>query len=236
MKQFTFTLFFGFFILICNAQGKNFIDQPYLEVSGNFDTLVIPDEIYIGIVISEKDTRDRISVEEQEAKMIAAFKAMGIDVEKNLSTKDMGSNFKNYILKGKEVIKTKRYILKVPDAATASKVFTVLESMEISNSAIYRISFSGINKLKNQARTNAVENAVERASALLKPLHQNLGPAIFIQDNENYNPSSQDLLGNRLEEVVVTGYSGRKEEEAETKIEFEKIRVTANVNVKFALK
>ncbi len=55
---------------------------------------------------------------------------MGIDVEKNLTTSDISSNFKNYFLRGKEVLKSKDYILKVKDAVTASKVFMKLKTLE----------------------------------------------------------------------------------------------------------
>jgi uncharacterized protein YggE len=44
--------------VFCSAQeGKNFIDQPYIEVTGKADMEVVPDEIYLTIRISELDTR-----------------------------------------------------------------------------------------------------------------------------------------------------------------------------------
>jgi uncharacterized protein YggE len=75
------------------SQIKNFIDQPYIEVTGYADTLITPDQIFIKIVISEKDSKDKISLEEQENKMINAFKAMGIKTETDLTTSDMLSNY-----------------------------------------------------------------------------------------------------------------------------------------------
>tara|TARA_A100001011_G_scaffold226850_1_gene234956 strand:+ start:1437 stop:1673 length:237 start_codon:yes stop_codon:yes gene_type:complete len=53
-------------ILMCqisNGQTKNFIDQPYLETTAKVDTLIKPDIIYLGILIREKDERNKISVE-----------------------------------------------------------------------------------------------------------------------------------------------------------------------------
>ena len=47
------------------SQTKNFIDQPYLETSAKADTLVIPDRIYLDILISEKDTKDKKSIEDK---------------------------------------------------------------------------------------------------------------------------------------------------------------------------
>ena len=69
-------------------QTKNFIDQPYIEVAGYADTLVTPNQIYIKIIISEKDSKDKVSVEEQENKMITSLKTININTEKDLTTSD----------------------------------------------------------------------------------------------------------------------------------------------------
>ena len=39
------------------AQEKNYIDQPYIEVTGKAEMEVVPDEIYLRIVINEKDNK-----------------------------------------------------------------------------------------------------------------------------------------------------------------------------------
>jgi len=235
MKRLKLTALFIFTFLVGQTQTKNFLDQPYLEVAGSADTLVIPNEIYIKILISEKDTKDRTSVEELELKMYNALKSLGIDVDKNLTTSDMGSNFKFYFLRSKDVMKSKQYIIKVGDAVTASKVFIELENLGISNTSIDRVDHSDLENIKNQMRSRAVENAKARAIALTKPLNQIVGPAIHIADNEVYNTSNQ--LRGRLEEVVVVGYGMRKQSGADLpKIEFEKIKVATNINVKFVLK
>ncbi len=101
MKKLTLLVFLLSTIHFANSQTKNFIDQPYIEVSGSADTLVTPNEIYIRIILSEKDTRDRISIEDLELKMVAAVKGLGLDTEKDLTTSDMTSNFKFYLLKSK---------------------------------------------------------------------------------------------------------------------------------------
>ena len=235
MKKLKLIILFVLTFFVGQTQTKNFLDQPYLEVAGSADTLVTPNEIYIKINISEKDTKDRISVEELEQKMFDALKALGLDVEKNLTTSDMGSNFKFYFLRSKDVMKSKQYILKVGDAVTASKVFIEMENLGISNTSIDRVNHSDLGKVKNMMRSKAVENARARAVALTHPLNQTLGPAIHILDNEIYNTSNQS--SGRLDEVVVVGYSSKYKANKELpKIEFEKIKVAANINVKFILK
>lgn len=64
------------------AQNKNFIDQSYLETTAKVDTLIIPDIIYLHILINEKDERNRVSVEELESKMMNALTVLGIDLKK----------------------------------------------------------------------------------------------------------------------------------------------------------
>jgi hypothetical protein len=235
MKRLKLTALFILTVLAGHSQTKNFLDQPYLEVAGSADTLVTPDEIYIRITISEKDTKDRSSVEELEQKMYDALKETGIDVDKSLATSDMASNFKFYFLRSKDVIKTKQYVLKVGDVATASKVFIELENLGISNTSIDRVAYSELESIKNQMRSKAVENAKARAVALTKPLNQNIGAAIHISDLEVSNMGQQ--FRGQLDEVVVVGYGTRKKQGVELpKIEFEKINVVTNLNVKFILK
>lgn len=216
------------------AQTKNFIDQPYIEVGGYSDSLVTPNLIYIKFVIAEKDSRDKISLEEQENKMITAFKTLGINTEFDLTTSDMLSNYKFYLLKQKDILKTKEYILKVTTAETASKVFLQLEDIGISNTSIQKVDHSDIENIKNVCRTKAIENSRKKAIALTKPISQTIGNAIHITDNEaNFDKQLQG----RLAGLQIGGYSSLDKAKYEPpKIEFEKIKVTATVSVKYILK
>lgn len=223
------TLLFGF---LANAQTKNFIDQPYIEVTGNADTMVTPNEIYIRILISEKDSRDRTSVEELEQKMVTTLTGLGLNTEKDLTVSDITSNFKNYLLKSREVIKTKLYILKVTDAVTAAKVFINLEEAGISNTGIERVGHSELNNLRNKMQTNAILDAKETALALTKPLNQALGSAIHIADAEN---TTRQLQG-QVAGIRIRGISSNFKSGDLPKIDFEKIKVSASVNVVFILK
>lgn len=234
MNTLSFTLAL---LLIINTAGlcqnKNFIDQPYIEVVGYADTLITPNEIFIKIVISEKDSKDKIPLEELESKMITAFKAMGIKTELNLTTSDMLSNYKFYLLKHKDVLKSKEYVLKVTDAQTASKVFIQLEDLDISNTSIDRVAHTDIELITNACRARAIENAKTKAISMTKPLKQTVGNAIHITDTESINSQLQGQVGG----VSLRGYSSYDKQKYEApKIEFEKIKAQSNISVKFILK
>lgn len=235
MRKPLITILFSLTVLFGLSQNtKNFIDQPYIEVNGGADTVVTPDKIYIKIVISESDTKNKVSLEDLEAKMVDALKALGIETEKDLTTSDASSNFKYYFLRGTNVLKTKEYILKVSDAMTLTKVLSQLERLGISNTSIDHVDYSKLDDLKNFMRTKAVENAKTRAIALTKPLNQTVGAAIYIADSD---VNSSAMLSGRVAGVVVTGYGTMRNKQAELpNIQFEKIQVNTNVNVKFILK
>ena len=234
MKEYTLAFLLVTFTVIGNSQTKNFIDQPFAEVSGAADTLIIPNQIFIRIIISEKDSKNKVSVEEQENKMISAFTDLGINTEIDLATSDMISNYRFYFLKQKDILKSKEYILKVADALTASKVFIQLEDLDISNVSIHRVDHSDLESIKNICRAKAIENAKTRAIAMTRPLSQAIGNAIYISDSES---SIETQLSGKVSGIIIRGYGSLNMGKYEpSKIEFEKIRVHISVNTKFILK
>ncbi len=88
---------------------KNFIDTPYLETSAKADTLVTPDKIYISINLKESDSKNKQSVEELEKKLEQTLLNLNIDINNNLKLLDYSSNFKEYFLKGQNILKSKVY-------------------------------------------------------------------------------------------------------------------------------
>ncbi len=214
------------------GQDKNFIDQPYIETSAHVDTLVTPDRIYINILIAEKDTKGKTSVEEQEKEMEAAFKKLGIDTKKDLTLNDLASNFKKYFLKQQDVLKSKSYTLLVRDAQMAGRVIVALEDIEISNVNIDRTEFARIEELKMHLKSMAVHKANQQAEFMAAPLKQIVGPAIYISDRSNIMNSYQSMPM----EIRLRGNSSAKKEVYQpADIEFEKIKVENVVEVKFKL-
>ncbi len=221
-----FVAFFGY------GQTKNFIDQPYIETSAQIDTLVTPDRIYINILIAEKDTKGKTSVEKQERKMEDALKKLGIDTRKDLTLNDLASNFKNYFLKQQDVLKSKAYTLLVRDAQMAGRVILALEDLDISNVSLDRTEYSKIEQLKMHLKSMAVLKAKQQAEFMAAPLKQIVGSAIYISDRSNImNP-----YRGRTADLKIRGNMEMAHGEVmPADIEFEKIKVESMVEVKFKL-
>ena len=229
MKYLT-CLLFVFIAHTAFSQTKNYLDVPYLETTGRVDTLIIPDRIYLNILLTERDAKGKISVEELENNMAKQLEALGINLKKQLSLADVASNFKKYFLKQTEVLKAKSYSLLVYDAITAGRVIVALESENISNVQIDKVEYSKMDALRIELKSLAIKNARRNALALTTPLNQKIGKAMHISDVSNYATVSR-----RLEEVVVRGYATSKVKSEPIEVEFKKIKVDAAVNVKFLL-
>ena len=214
------TIFFIATVLFSGAifaQSKNFLDTPYLETQAQVDTMVTPDKIYLNIFIQEKDTKGRVSVEEQENQMAQRFK-------------DASSNFKKYFLRQKEVLKSKQYSLLVYSGKQLGDVMMTLEQLEIANTSIEKTEYSKMDELELELKTRAVKKAIQKAEALTKPLGQKVGAAIHIVDNSQYYPRYNQAPMMEMKAVSADMGSAQPLD-----LDFEKIRVETNVNVKFAL-
>tara|TARA_R110002073_G_scaffold80283_3_gene193596 strand:+ start:6529 stop:7236 length:708 start_codon:yes stop_codon:yes gene_type:complete len=234
MKKIGLLLIITLLTLQGYSQEKNFIDQPYLETTAIVDTLVVPDRIYLSILITEKDTRGRTSVEELENRMNTKLIALGIDTKKQLTLSDVTSNFKNYFLKVKDVLKNKAYTLLVYDAETAGKVIVGLESIEISNVHLNKTEYSRIEELKIKLKQKAVIKAKKQAESMLQPLNQNIGKALHISD---LNSNITELLQGKAAGIRIRGYSSnyKRQEYKPIDIEFEKIKIEGAVTIKFGI-
>jgi hypothetical protein len=214
------------------SQTKNFIDQPYIETRAKVDTLIFPDRIYLQILITEKDTKGKTSVEVLENKMAKKLTSLGIDLKKQLFLKDVASNFKKYFLRRQDILKSKSYQLIVYNAMSAGKVIVGLESIGISNVDLYKTEYSKMKNLQLALKSKAIIQAKKQAEALVKPLNQKLGKAIYISDLSSYNNYAMQGRAAGLKvmyEVVPT------QNYKPVNIDFQKIKVQSEVNIKFKI-
>ncbi|WP_238474558.1 SIMPL domain-containing protein [Maribacter algarum] len=158
-----------------------------METSATYTTEVTPDNIYLTILITENDTKGKIPVEVLENKMIDKLNTLGIDTKKQLKLLDLTSDFKKSLLRKTDVLKNKEYSLLVHDAVTASKVIKALEQVNISNIRLTKTEYSKLEKLKIELKGKAVAKAKQQAAAMLAPLEQTVGKAIYISDAKTNN-------------------------------------------------
>lgn len=205
---------------------KNFIDQNYIEVTGKSEMEIIPDMIYLKVILNEKDKK--ISITELEADMLKSLKGIGINVSSDVSVKDMFSNFKYFIFSKKDILLAKEYQILVHDGKTASMVLIELEKLGISNLSIDRLDHSRIVQYRQDVKINAIRAAKEKAQALASAINQGIGRALYVQEYEN-----KSIYSNQL---TLFGESSFSPEKKVSDVDFEKIKLEYSILCRFELK
>lgn len=223
----------GIFLLwafcgMAQTGGKNFIDQNYMEVTGTAEMEVVPDEIYLKIVISEKD-KGKKKLEEQEKRMIEALEKLGIEVRKDLLVKDLTSDFKNYFLKRAAILTEKEYELCMHGSEKVGPLVLALEAAGISNISVDRVNHSQLEKYRREVKVNAVKAAKEKAEAFAEALGQQVGSALYVAENDNGYYTPQKMVAN----IRVRGTNVLEESPV---LDFKKIQLKYSVIVCFELK
>ena len=222
-------------IMASNAQTgeKNFIDRPYIEVTGKAEMEVTPDQIYMSITINEKDSKGKIVLAQSEKDMLAKLKAIGLDTKKDLTVKDMSSNFKKYWVKSSDIMTSKEYQLLVTNAQMAGTVMQELEKIGISNVSIERVDHSQMEQFRRDVKVKAVKAAREKANDMAIAIGQTAGKAIYIQEIDF--GGNNMLMGRMAGLDSNVSFKVRNAETAVPDIEFEKIKLEYQVNAKFEL-
>ena len=235
MKK-SFLIFVMFFMWNLFSAQKNFLDQPYIDVSTDADTLVVPDRIYVSITLNEADSKNKKSVEEQEKRLETILKKLKINTDKDLSVLVFSSDFKKYFLKGQNILKTKKYSLLVRDAYTLANVIISLEEAGISNTEVEKVEYSKYRELLLELRSEAVKRSRIIADKLAKPLNQKAGKALYISDT-NYGGMG-DYEVQSMMDISPEPKTYKKEgasEEFLRKLDIKKIKFSTTVYVKYQL-
>lgn len=238
MKTSILTFFFliATSLLVAQNGSKNFIDQNYIEVSGTAEIEVIPDLIYLHIVVSEKDKNGKKSVEKQEIAMMQALKGIGIDVEKNISIISYSSTYIRYFFKKNDVEKTKEYELLLTNATDIAPVYSKLDELDISNVSIVKLDHSEMEKFKQETKVEAIKAAKKKAALYTKTIGQSIGRAIYILEQNSM--IVHNALAGAAAGISIRSYNSKLSEKQKylTPINLKKIQISASVLTRFELK
>lgn len=202
----------------------------YIQVNGRAEQEITPDEFYLSIVINERESKGKITVEQQQKEMIAALGRLGVNIEQQLKMANMSSEF----LKKKTSVATAKYQLKLRSAAMVSKVYSALDDIGISNVAILRVSHSQLNEYKDRIRIAAMQDAKNNARTLAEAVGQKIGPCFYIYDSNNdIMPIFYNNLAVARGKMAMDSFAEADSDEAP--LDFKTIKLTYNVQAKFVL-
>lgn len=203
----------------------------YIQVNGRAEKEIVPDEFYLSIVIDERDSKGRISVESQQRDMLAALRQQGIDVEKQLKVANLSSEF----FKKNTSVATAKYQLRLGSAAEVAKAWQTLDKLGISNVSILKVSHSQIEALKEEVRVEAIRNAQQSARTLAEALGQSIGKCFYVWDSNSDIMPAYYNNEMTVRSLKMTDAAGAEETAGEEPLDFKTIKLQYSVQTKFVL-
>lgn len=221
------------------SQGQNTIEEkPFIEVTGIAEQEIVPDQIYISIIIREKyENKEKVTIESQEEKLKELLKEIKIPTS-DLSLSDANADFVKVKFRTKDVLTKKDYILKVSSATSVGQVFLQLEKLEINDASISKVSHSKIDSLRRENRITAIKAAKRKADYLLNAIEEVTGKPLIVREKNTGNYESNY----RNTPVQISSYANTRSLDDGDKttdneeIQFKKIKIQSSIYVKFLIK
>lgn len=220
------------FSLAASAQTDNTYPS-FVQVTGQAELEIEPNEIYIKIIIDESTSKGKVSVADQEKKMIAELKKLRIDTEKDLKVGDMSGELQTYVLRKDKVQTTKTYILKVDSADMLGKVFKSLADININNMSISKVTRSDLAQLKARLRAEAMKDAKANAETLADAIGQKIGKAFNITDYNSF--SGGEIMYDYAPVSRMKAAGTAMEQEEDESLVFRNLKLNYSVNARFVL-
>ncbi len=236
MKKMALMLAAAFLTAAATAQQPAGQVQPYenfIRVTGESERTVVPNEIYLSIVIDQNAVKGKTDVNEVERKMVAALRRIGIDPEKQLQVGDLSGDLKTYMLRRDRMQTTKTYSLKLSSAKQLGEAYAALSDLGITDMNVTKATRSDLQSIKMEMRTEAMKNAQAIAETLAEAVGQKSGRAIYIQDNNYFYNEGPILM--RAANFTAKAESDSAAGPQQPDLQFQDMKLTYSVQVKFLL-
>ena len=228
MKRFSLAAAVALLALPAAAQVQEAFPS-YIQVNGRAEREIAPDEFYLQIVINERDSKGKVSVESQQRDMIAALKRLGVNVEKQLKVANLSSEF----FKKNTSVATAKYQLQLGSSAEVGKVWQALDGLGISNVSILKVSHSQLERYKSEVRVEAMRNAKQNAATLAEAIGQTIGKCFYVYDSNNdVMPVFYNNMAVMRSAKAFDAAEAAAEEEP---LDFKTIKLQYSVQAKFVL-
>jgi uncharacterized protein len=212
-------------------------EKPNIEVTGSAEMEVVPDEIYVSIVLREKNkNNDKWKIEAQEDNLLQKLKENGFD-SKNLSLSGADGDLQYRVFRKSKVLTEKRLLMKVQNAGEVNKLFQILDELEIEDAGISKTSHSEIEKFRKDIKIDALKAAKDKANYLLTAIGEQIGKPLVIRE-QDYTTYPANVYSNvALRGASTQGYETRFNTKGfENEIAFTKIKIRYEIFARFGIK
>lgn len=235
MKKILCTVLAGIGLIAATAQ-EPVIKQKTVNVTGVAEMEVVPDEIYVQVVLKEYDKKTvKVNIDKIKSDFLQACKTIGL-TEKDISVQNYSGYdgnawvYKKNKKKDPDMKASITYSIKL---ATTRKMDELVEKMDdeaTQSFNISRVSHSKLEEFKKQVKIQAIKAAKDKAVYLSEAIGEQVAGALTINDvNDGVDvvyPQARMFSNMAVAEVA----------DAPMNVDFKKIKLQFSVSVVFSLK
>ena len=232
-----------------------FVNNPFpktISVSGSAEMEIVPDEIFVNIVLTEYQKRGETKkdLETIKAQFLESCKSAGISDSLISIIFYSGYNNSSYYFirkrKTSDLFATITYQVKFKNTFLMDNLVDKLDDNATQSFRIVSTSHSRINEYRKQLKIKAIQTAKEKGIYLTEAMNEKLGETITVTEpvewqpsynNNNYYNALRDenarLYANAWETAGIAKENGNG---SAMGVDFTKIKLRFEVNVVFALK
>jgi uncharacterized protein YggE len=224
------------------ATSQETIKQKTINASGIAEMEVIPDEIYVQILLREYDKKggSKTDIEAIKNDFLKAATSIGL-TEKDISVQGYQGWDGNFWLykknkkKNPDMKASITYQVKLASTKKMDELVQKLDDEATENFFISRVSHSRLQEFKKELKIQAVKSAKEKATYLANAINETAGEALTINEPNEITPYPVPVYSNRMMMETKVAASDAGDAQAPN-IDFKKMKLQYEVNVIFALK
>lgn len=230
MKRTVLSLILASALALPGLRAQDIAQKPHIEVKGHAEQYFEPNEIYIQVTLSEKDSKGKISVSQQERKLLGIAKKLRIPA-RDVELMGGNSRYARYFWRKNQNQTTKTYRLKTHTTRQANRLLYELDGAAFSQARITKVDRSDREKLLKGLEIQAIKEAKARAATLLKSIGNRVGPALKVVQHRSTPPLPSLYTLNGAMPRLGNPYRGH----AFDSIGFKKIKYESDIEVWFAI-
>lgn len=213
-------LLLSFVVLVGLVNAQDVIERPFIEVVGQSERLVTPDEIYMNVLL----TADKVDEYQMlEMKVMKELLTLGLSADDITLADAQGNEVSSWF---KSSFETQRLLLvKVSSATMVGDVIDGLREKGVTDVMVARVDYSSEEQLLNKLRVEAMQNAKLKSKLMLASVDAKLGMPISVK--ESYSGIRNDQVAYRMLAAPVKSEV--------TPMSFKKQRYTSEVTVRFEI-
>jgi hypothetical protein len=220
--------------------------RNFIEVTGTSETEIVPDEIFVTIILKERfDGKDKITIEKQEGDLKAGLTELNIALS-NLTLNDANADYRKVKAGKKDLIAMKSFLLKLTDVGTLDKVYKKLDAQNVEDAYISKLNHTKLQEFAKENRIKAIKAAKDKVDYLLAAVGQQAGKPLLINEVENSvfnNPYQHNAYyggyyggsRDRMSNVAQSLSSADASTEDPYEISFTKIKLKSSYFVKYEI-